>query len=189
MKRIVPLLLVLSVLMSGIAAFSESAAEPTPVPGMIVTSTAIVDGALGLPYGAKGTQFVKRNIPSLSFPLTISNIPEGTSALAITIIDPDGGDWVHWLVANIPVEGTLCEIPENASMDWPEDILQGKNDFGTIGYGGPTPPSGVHNYVITVYALSETLNLKAGFKLSQMEKLLADKVLAEATVTGTYAKR
>ncbi len=185
MKRILLLALALTVLMT--TAFSEATA-PAPLPSMTVTSAAIVDGALGLPYGAKGIQFVKRNIPSLSFPLTISNIPEGTATLAITMIDPDGGDWVHWLVANIPVEGTLCQIPENASMDWPEDILQGKNDFGTIGYGGPTPPSGVHNYVITVYALSETLDLKAGFKLSQMEKLLADKVLAEATVTGTYAK-
>lgn len=188
MKRIIPFLLVLSVLLSGLTAFSESAAEPTPLPEMTVTSAAIVEGALGLPYGAKGEQFVKKNIPSLSPPLTISNIPENTAALAITVIDPDGGNWVHWLAANIPVDGSICEIPENASIDWPKEIIQGKNDFGTLGYGGPTPPSGVHRYVFTVYALSEPLKLKAGFKLPAMKKLLKDKVLAEATVIGTYAR-
>ena len=188
MKRIIPLLLVLSILMSGLTALSESAAEPAPLPGMTVTSAAITDGAMGLPYGAKGKQFIKKSIPSLSLPLTISDIPKGTAALAITMIDPDGGDWVHWLVANIPVDDTTCEIPENASIDWPEDIIQGKNDFGTVGYGGPTPTSGVHNYVITVYTLSEPLKLKTGFKLPQMQKQLKDKVLAEATVTGTYAR-
>lgn len=188
MKRVIPFLLVLSVLMSGVTALSAAPAEPAPLPDMAVTSVAIVEGALGLPYGDKGEQFDEDYIPTLSPPLTIQNIPNGTAALAITMIDPDGGNWVHWLAVNIPVSDTTCEIPENASLDWPEDIIQGKNDFGTLGYGGPTPPSGVHRYVITVYALSEPLQLKAGFKLPAMKKALKNKVLAEATVIGTYAR-
>lgn len=191
MKRIILFFLVILVMTVQSAAFSESANMPEPAPPeeMTVTSAAIVDGALGLPYGAKGKQFVKKTIPSLSPPLTVTNIPESTVALAITMIDPDGGDWIHWLVANIPVDDTTCEIPENASIDWPEEILQGINDFKTVGYGGPTPPSGVHRYIFTIYALSETLDLKAGFKLSRMQKLLTGKILAEAMIVGTYSRK
>jgi Raf kinase inhibitor-like YbhB/YbcL family protein len=190
MKRIMLFLLVLFVMTAEVTVLSESATVPETelTSEMTVTSAAIVDGAMELAYGAKGKQFVKRSIPSLSLPLTVSNIPEGIAALAITMIDPDGGDWVHWLVVNIPVNDTACEIPENASIDWPEEIIQGINDFGTVGYGGPTPPSGVHHYVITVYALPEMLDLEVGFKLSEMQELLTEKALAEATVTGTYAR-
>lgn len=190
MKRIILCVLVILVMMTGLAALSESAAAtgPAPLAEMTVTSAAIIDGALGLPYGAKGEQFIEEFIPSLSPPLTVCDIPEGAIALAITMIDPDGGDWIHWLAANIPVEDATCEIPENASIDWPENIIQGVNDFGTLGYGGPTPPSGVHRYVFTVYALSEALDLKAGFTLSEMQALLTEKVLTEAVVTGTYSR-
>ena len=189
MKRIILCVLVILVMMTGQAALSESAATtgPAPLAEMTVTSAAIIDGALGLPYGAKGEQFVEEFIPSLSPPLTVCDIPEGAIALAITMIDPDGGDWIHWLAANIPVEDATCEIPENASIDWPENIIQGVNDFGTLGYGA-YPPSGVHRYVFTVYALSEALDLKAGFTLSEMQALLTEKVLAEAVVTGTYSR-
>lgn len=190
MKRNILFLLVMIVMMAELSVLSESAAIPeaAPIPDMTVTSAAIVDGALQLPYGAKGKQFVNGYIPSLSIPLTVNDIPKDAVSLAIIMIDPDGGDWVHWLVANIPVCEMTCEIPENASIDWPEEIKQGKNDFGTVGYGGPTPPSGVHRYVITVYALSETLDLEAGFTLPEIQELLMEKVLAEATIIGTYAK-
>ncbi|HHW94099.1 MAG TPA: YbhB/YbcL family Raf kinase inhibitor-like protein [Clostridiaceae bacterium] len=166
----------------------EPTSESTPMPDMTIASAGIVSGAMKPEYGAKGKQFVKGKIPSLSLPLTVNHIPKGTEVLSITMIDPDGGDWVHWLAVNIPVDGETCEILENSSIDWPEEIIQGKNDFGTVGYGGPTPPSGTHTYIITVYALSETLDLKAGFKLAAMQKAMKGKVLAEAVVTGTYAK-
>lgn len=160
---------------------------PTPMPDMTVESAGITDGAMALTYGAKGEQFVKGTIPSQSLPLTVRFVPEGTAVLALTMIDPDGGDWVHWLACNIPVTGTDAEIPENASIDWAEQIVQGKNSFGSNGYGGPTPPSGVHTYVITVYALSETLTLDEGFRLADLTAAMEGKVLAEAIVSGTYA--
>ena len=141
----------------------STATEPATLPDMAVTSTGIMDDAINPEYGAKGTQFAKGNVPSLSLPLSVNYIPEGALTLAVTMVDPDGGDWVHWLAVNIPVNGAACDIQENASIGWPAEIVQGKNDFGLVGYGGPTPPSGVHTYVITVYALSESLDLNEGF--------------------------
>lgn len=163
--------------------------EPTPMPDMELTSVDIVDGVLANEYGAKGTQFVKGKIPSLSLPLTISYIPEDTKSLAISIIDPDGGNWVHWLVANIPISGNTLEISANASIDLADTIIQGKNDFGSIGYGGPTPPSGTHKYIITVYAIGANLDLKNGFSLKQFNKAISKNIVTKAIVTGDYSKK
>ncbi|MDO4543567.1 MAG: YbhB/YbcL family Raf kinase inhibitor-like protein [Clostridia bacterium] len=163
-------------------------AEPTAMPAMEVSSSAIADGVLSDEYGMRGSQ-LSNGIPTLSPPLTVSYIPEGTVALAVTVIDPDGGDWVHWLCCfEIDGENTV-ELPKDASITEAATLTQGRNDFGTIGYGGPTPPSGVHRYVFTVYALSEIPKLEEGFDLNALTTQLAisGTVLSEATVTGTYA--
>lgn len=157
---------------------------PAVAAAMTLRSAGIQNGVLGDEYGRKGSQ-KNKGIPTLSPPLTVQNLPQGTAALAVTIIDPDGGDWVHWLAANLPA---VEEIPQNASIDWAEQMVQGKNDFGQRGYGGPTPPSGTHTYVITVYALSEPLALKAGFKVRKLEEALEGKVLGQATLTGDYSR-
>lgn len=162
--------------------------DPTPMPDMEVVSGGIVNGEMGLAYGAKGEQFVQGGVPSRSLPLTVNYVPPDTKALALTMIDPDGGNWVHWLAAGIAVDGIVCDIPENASIDWADRLVQGKNDFGPNGYGGPTPPSGVHTYVITVYALSEEVELENGFSLKALTAAMDGKVLAKAVITGTYAK-
>jgi len=151
---------------------------------MMLSSTGIVKGLLGDEYGKKGTQKHK-NVPTLSPPISILNLPEGTKALAIAMIDPDGHDWVHWLAANVPVTE---EIPQNSSIDMAKQIVQGRNSFGSNGYGGPTPPSGTHTYVITVYALSESLMLEDGFKLKAFKQALEGKVLAQAEMTGEYSE-
>jgi hypothetical protein len=147
-----------------------------------LSSTGIVDGAIADDFGARASQ-TKAGIPNRSFELTFSNVPEGTVCIALTMIDPDGGDWVHWLVANAPIEG----LPENASVDLADSLLQGKNDFRFTGYGGPTPPTGTHTYVITAYALTEEPSLSYGFSLKELTSAIEGKVLAAAVLNGTYA--
>lgn len=163
------------------ALLAEGALAPA---AMAVTSAGIQNGVLADAYGRRGTQKHK-GVPSLSMPLHITGIPAGTVALAVSMVDPDGGDWVHWLAANIPV---MADIPANASIDLAGQMVQGKNSFGFTGYGGPTPPSGTHGYVITVYALAAPLPLKDGFKQKALDKALAGTVLAQAQVTGAYSR-
>ncbi|MBL8318643.1 MAG: YbhB/YbcL family Raf kinase inhibitor-like protein [Burkholderiaceae bacterium] len=59
-----------------------------------------------------------------------------------------------------------------------------------FGYDGPFPPfndSLVHHYVFTLYAVSvERLAVDGAFTGAQVRKALADKVLGEATLSGTY---
>lgn len=163
---------------------AQCAVEPASTE-MTLTSAGVVNGVLDDAFGKKGEQKHK-GIPTRSMPLSIQNIPEGTRALALTMIDPDGQDWVHWVAANLPV---MEELPENASIDLAEQMVQGKNDFGATGYGGPTPPTGTHHYVITVYALSQPLGLKNGFKYKAFQKALEDRVLAQASLTAAYSKK
>ena len=157
--------------------------EVTEAPGeFTVTSAGIADGVMDDAFGMRGTQ-LDGFIPTRSLPLAVENAPEGTACLALSMIDPDGGDWVHWLAVNVPVGN----IPENASIALAGTFAQGSNDFGTVGYGGPTPPSGVHTYVITVYALSETVSLEDGFSQDEFAQAIDGKTLAQAVLTGTYA--
>ncbi|MEN6340721.1 MAG: YbhB/YbcL family Raf kinase inhibitor-like protein [Clostridiaceae bacterium] len=164
-----------------LTATEAPAAVPEQTGAFALTSTGIVNGAIGDDYGARAKQ-TNAGIPTRSFDLSFANVPEGTQCIALTMIDPDGGDWVHWLVANAPIEG----LAENASVDLADSLVQGKNDFRFTGYGGPTPPTGTHTYVVTAYALSEAVALENGFSLDDLTSAIEGKVLATAVLNGTY---
>jgi Raf kinase inhibitor-like YbhB/YbcL family protein len=106
-------------------------------------------------------------------------------------IDLDAQNFVHWVVYDIPAN--LSGLPENVpKQPQPQvngaQVKQGQNDFGGVGYGGPEPPQGeTHRYRFTVYALSvDTLNLPAGATLQQVTQAMQGKILATATLTGTF---
>ena len=66
--------------------------------------------------------------------------------------------------------------------------LQGKNDFGKIGYGGPCPPSGTHHYFFKVYALDTELSIKPGATKDQLLKAMEGHILAQGQLMGTYSR-
>ena len=162
---------------------AETPAE-TPAAPMAVSSDAVQGGVLADAYGAKGSDFESGWIPSRSLPLTVENLPEGTVALAVLMTDPDADGWVHWAAANLPAG----DVPDNAGVALADSIVQGLNSFGTVGYGGPTPPSGTHTYVVTVYALREELPLENGFSQDALTDALDGRVLAQAQLTAQYSK-
>ncbi len=76
--------------------------------------------------------------------------PEGTKSFALSATDPDApsGEFVHWLVYDIP------KNVRNLEKDrLPLEAKQVENDFGKKKYGGPCPPWGTHRYIFTLYAL------------------------------------
>src|SRR5256885_1871315 len=79
-------------------------------------------------------------------------IPPAADELALICHDPDApheNGWVHWVVCKIPTsEPGLIEGDDHS-------FVQGKNDFGDVGYGGPMPPigHGPHHYHFCLYAL------------------------------------
>ncbi len=151
----------------------------TPVPAMGVKSGGIVNGVIADKYGLRGT--LKNGIPSVSLPITVSSPPSGTESYAIVMLDPDCSPaFVHWIAFS-----TSGKLAENASAQG-TGLCQGVNDFGTTGYGGPTPPE-KHTYVITVYALNTEVCLAQGFSYTEFKDAIKGHVLKSATVKGTYA--
>ena len=107
-----------------------------------------------------------------------SSVPSDAKTLAIIMDDPDamkavGKIWVHWL--------TYHDVADSNSK------IEGKTDFGEIGYGGPAPPDGRHTYIFKGYALATTLDLKEGYSKQELEDAMKGNILAEAKLTGTFA--
>lgn len=120
-------------------------------------------------------------------PLHIANVPDDAESLALVMDDPDavqpaGKIWDHWTVWNVDPERR--EIPE----DWDaEDAVEGENDFGDPGYGGPNPPDKPHTYEFKLYALDDEIPLGSGESKDELEEAIEGHVLAQAELTGTFA--
>ena len=137
-----------------------------------------------------------RSIPSLytcdgkdlSPPLAWSGAPAGTKSFALIADDPDApaGAWVHWVLWNLPVTVTDLKARVPAERELSGGARQGTNDFGTIGYGGPCPPSGTHRYFFKLYALDTVLPLKSGATKAELEAAMKGRMLAQAALVGVY---
>ncbi len=114
-----------------------------------------------------------------------SKIPPETKQLALICHDPDAPlpwGFTHWVVYNIPAD--ITEI-EEAGGDL---FTAGVNSSGSKGYTGPAPPSGhgVHHYYFWLYALDKSLDLKAGLNREELLDAIADSIVAQARLVGTY---
>lgn len=117
--------------------------------------------------------------------LHIVDVPSGAKSLALVVDDPDapGGLFTHWVVWNIsPQTATVSEgsAPKG---------VQGANDFGKSGYGGPCPPSGTHRYYFKIFALDRELNLPAGAKRGQLDAAMKGHVVAQGELMGRYSRK
>jgi len=120
-------------------------------------------------------------------PLTIKGVPPEAKSLTLILDDPDaqaavGKVWVHWVISNI--EPTITEIPESVTLS---NIIEGKNDFGELGYGGPAPPDKRHTYIFKLYALDSKLELQKGATKAEVESAMKGHIIEQTTLKGTYA--
>ena len=123
--------------------------------------------------------------------LTWEEPPAEAQSFALIMDDPDapGGVFTHWVLFNLPADsrGLSEAVPTQPQL--PDGSLQGKNDFGRIGYGGPCPPPGrPHRYQFTLYALDQTLDLKADASKKQVIDAMRGHILAQGRLTGTYQR-
>jgi Raf kinase inhibitor-like YbhB/YbcL family protein len=176
------------------------ASEPVDDPGKLtinLRSPAFADGAM-IPRehtcdGAGGSP-----------PLEWSGVPQGARQLALIVDDSDApmGTFSHWVVAGLPpdIGGLKAGVPADGAVpaasiaaagnaESTAYVLQGKNDFGKIGYGGPCPPSGTHHYVFRLYALDATFTLKPETPTrSGVLEAIKGHILAEGRLVGNYAR-
>lgn len=180
------LIAVAAALLSGSVAADPARAHfliesPNVSPGGTVPVTQLYDR-----LGCRG-----RNIsPALHW----SGAPSGTRSFAVTVFDPDAASagWWHWLVYDIPP--SVSALPEGAGSPGgklPPGSVQGHNDFGSPGYGGPCPPPGdkPHRYVFTVYALkTDSIEAPPGSSPARIDPVLEANALAKASFTAVYGR-
>jgi len=127
-----------------------------------------------------------REAQDVNPPLEIGGVPDGVKSLALVVDDPDavepaGKVWAHWLVWN--VDPGRATIPEGWT---PSGAVEGTNDYGEIGYGGPNPPDGTHSYRFKLYALEGALDLSAGAERRALGAAMEGAVRARTQLEGTY---
>ena len=75
-------------------------------------------------------------------PLSVSGVPAEAASLLLLVADADADDPArrdHWPAWDVPPDRET--IPEGWS---PATATEGRNDYGEIGYGGPTTADGEH---------------------------------------------
>lgn len=149
------------------------------------SSTAFKNGAnIPVKYTGEGDDILS--------PLSWSDPPDGTRSFAIIFEDPEdttapGGVFTHWFIFNIPPDSR--EMPESLPKQskLTNKAIQGKNDFGKIGYGGPLPDgTGPHRYRFTLYALNHLLDLAGDVSKVQVLDSTKRHVLAKEELWGIY---
>lgn len=155
--------------------------------GIAITSSSFIHkGDIPNKYTCEGQDIS----PQLSW----TNVPSNAKSLVIIVDDPDAPDpnnpkmtWVHWVLYNLPAkDGELTE--GISSINLPSGTLEGSNDWGNTGYGGPCPPIGTHRYFHKIYALDIVLpNLNSPTK-AQLLDAMKNNVIDQAEIIGKYKK-
>src|SRR5439155_2441096 len=132
----------------------------------------------------------------VSPPLHFGGVPNQPVELALIVDDSaarGAQPFVHWVIYKIP--SNVTDLPEALSRDPelknPPGAMQGKNDFGKIGYGGPSPPRGhgTHHYHFHLYALDTALAVKSGLDKKELLASMSSHILDEREIVGTYERK
>lgn len=122
-----------------------------------------------------------------------SHPPAGTRSFALLMYDSDAvGGWWHWAVFDIPagVRALAAGAGDPARRLLPAGAIQVRNDFGSLGYGGPCPPPGPpHHYHLMLYALPRArLGLDSGAKPAEVAARARAASLAQAQIVALYGR-
>jgi len=127
---------------------------------------------------------------NISPALEWSALPEKTKSIVLVMDDPDApnGDWVHFILFNIPPETRQLAGSFRLS-DKPSPLMKaGLNSAGKLDYHGPCPPAGIHRYYFKLYALDIILNQPEGITKQDLLKAINGHILAKGEIMGRYRK-
>ncbi len=129
----------------------------------------------------------------VSPPLEWEGAPGEAKSYMLIMYDPDApaGTFIHWVLYNIPA--TVTALPEAVPRTGVVEGLgvQGRNDFGGLGYGGPCPPPGdkPHRYIFALHALNiDSLGLGPGASAGEVLEKAKQHVIGYAVLVGLYSR-
>jgi Raf kinase inhibitor-like YbhB/YbcL family protein len=125
---------------------------------------------------------------NLSPPLYWRAVPSHVRSFALVCEDVDAqpGEIYHWAIYNIPHD--MYGLPENASLTYAnsDDIFQGTNDAGFVGYLGPKSFDEQHHYYFRLLALDTRTRLPPGMPDKEVLYDIEGHIIEEADITGVY---
>lgn len=152
-----------------------SASEPAPGGFTLQVDGLAPGGAIPVALSCEG----ENQPPTLSW----QNVPSSAAELAVTVVDPDAGDFVHWVVTGI--DPGLAGFD---GADLPPGATTLVNGAGEAGWFGPCPPPGMeHDYRFTLFALPRPSGIDPGSDPTEAIAALEASAAASTAVTGTFA--
>jgi Raf kinase inhibitor-like YbhB/YbcL family protein len=151
-------------------------ALPSAPRGLAITSTDFSPGgAIPRRFSCDGD----KARPALRF----AGVPAEAAELALIVVDPDAGGFVHWTVYGL-APGTRAL----GSTGLPPGAREGENSAGASGWAPPCPPSGSHRYEFRLYWLQRASGLDAGAKPDDVIAAVRASVGGSGLLVGHYAR-
>jgi Raf kinase inhibitor-like YbhB/YbcL family protein len=112
------------------------------------------------------------------------------AVMAVNPFQPSCCSFCPWLIWNLPPRDEIpAGIPAEEIITAPVAAVQGRNDFGRIGYSGPCPPPGsTHRYTFKVYGLDAMLDLSPGVTKSELIGAMRGHVLQYGETNALYSR-
>jgi Raf kinase inhibitor-like YbhB/YbcL family protein len=172
------LLLTLVVCLAGCGGGEKLKSPPPSAPRQLsVTSPDFpANGAIPARFSCDGD----KARPALRF----GGVPSGAAELALVVVDPDAGGFVHWTVYGLPP--TTHDLAGNAL---PRGAREGENSNGDRGWTAPCPPDGTHRYEFRLYWLKSASGLDAGAKPDAVADAVRERAGGSGLLVGRYTRR
>jgi Raf kinase inhibitor-like YbhB/YbcL family protein len=116
--------------------------------------------------------------------LRFGGVPDGAAELALIVVDPDAGRFVHWTVYNLQ-PGTRAL----GSTGLPAGAREGENSEGKTGWTPPCPPKGTHRYEFHLYWLKRKSGLSAGATPNKVADAVSNGAGGSGVLVGRYTRR
>jgi Raf kinase inhibitor-like YbhB/YbcL family protein len=127
----------------------------------------------------------------VSPPLRWEGYPFEAESFTLIVEDVDAprGVFTHWIIYNIPRSVSMLEEGVEKVSILSSGAMQGLNDFGRIGCGGPCPPAGKpHRYTFNIFTLNIMLDVKPAASKNEILKALQNHIIGEAELTGIFLR-
>ncbi len=151
--------------------------QTLPASGFTLRLPWVDDGQIPAEYTCTGTP-----THDVAPRLVWEAVPAGTVELAVVLTDQTADGYVLWAMSGIdPALGAL-----DAGVV-PAGAVRAANSTGAIGYSGPCPPSGTHDYLMQLFAIDQQLELTDGTPASDAVAAIEAAAIDSVGVAGVVS--